>query len=311
MFDYEDLPKDLANPDAQVPALQEEQDEFWTLEEGGVELEVKVARPKSKDLVDGKAKYGILYLGGFPIKMFGGWRCTDPLVTEVVKHCQEAGLPTVRYNHRGYAKSKGWSPDETEESDPFKQNIYNCSQYRDQALMIKKMTETFCHQVVILAFSSATAGPLGRDQSAAICEVVRQQEEGKVAAYVSMNFGLRTMLMYESPDNVKGLKELVKEQGVRALFDHPAHQPAFEKLDVPALFVNGEQDWLTPKEDLEDFVKVVNTNRDAKRSPPASYVRIPGNHNFKGNESGCAAEIVNFLKKHLAIEAQSDTSMGA
>uniref|UniRef100_A0A7S4VU87 Serine aminopeptidase S33 domain-containing protein n=1 Tax=Alexandrium monilatum TaxID=311494 RepID=A0A7S4VU87_9DINO len=283
MFDFDDMPP------PQTPlgtAVGEEEEELWTLAGGAddsklpaaAEPRLGVAVAHLQPRPQGRAPLGALLVPGMPQKVYGSSRMTDPLFNAIVRRCWSLGLPTVRFDYSGCGRSAGQEPDLGSGVTVMQ---------REASAMLQRVLEHCCEKVVVIAYSAGN--------NAIIHELHRAHTtyaSGRVAAYVNLSMGTRA-------------SALVREDAAAALGSKdpdltllpPEVLEMNDELDVPSLFLVGQQDLMTPAVDI-----LAITQRKSRKSPAEMQV-LQGKHAFNRVEERPADAIKAFLLRTLAPSA--------
>jgi len=273
MFDFDDLPPP-ATPLG--TAVADEQEEEWVLDDKGAadcdegaRLGVAIARPQP--LPSAKPPLCALIVPGMPMKVFGGSRMSDPLLTAVAKRCWVLGLPTVRFDYTGCGRSVGKEPSFEDGHVVMK---------RDASRVLRRVLDAHCERVVVIAYSAGN--------SMVLHELAAANAQGKVAAYVSLSMGTRANALTSE----EAASTLTSKEADLSLL--PADDlELFDSLDVPSLFLLGGQDLITPAVDIAAI-----TQRKSRKTKAELQV-LPGKHAFPGVEDRPADAIKAFLMRAL------------
>jgi len=332
MFDFDDVPEDMGGPSKQVqdaldqavkerprperwkmhkealadpatlPAtlgteVEAEVEDYWLLEEK-CEWEAEYFKGMSKPAPvlpklgvgitsprpapkTGKVPYCVLFICGMPQEQFGNSRSMDALPTRILGKCWDIGLPTVRFDYPGCGRSSGKMPSP---DDNIPMNVCACR-------ALRKVLTDIAEQVVILAFSAGN--------SCVMQELKQVSKEGRLAAYVCLSFGTRAMAL-AGADPVKALEKL---KDPTPCPPDPELVSIYEKFDVPSLFIVGDQDSLTPRQDMEAVLQ--RMSRKPGVYPMGELQVLKGKHAFETGDDGegPAVAIKEFLLRALTLDA--------
>lgn len=255
--------------------LQKEREEMWEVGPDGIELSVRLAMP-SDSTDETKVGCCALFVGGMPQEYYGNSRMEDPLPSAIMSKCWEIGLPTVRFNYRGYGNSKG---EEIAEDD-------KATMQGNFEAILGKVLEVFSHKVAIVAFSAGNA-------AAALPAIANGGLQEKCLAYVNINMGKRSIAI-TAPDPMK-VRKMPAEEFFKLEAPHIA-----ALAPIPHLYVKGDKDWMSPEADFRYWMEL----QDKKSKPgsvPREFRTFPGKHAFEqGMEDAPAEAIKEFLARILS-----------
>jgi len=284
MFDFDELPDDLGGPNVveRLPTLRahdllpeqepKEVEELWDVPcstDGGNEkdqpcLSVRVAR---LNYLPGRAPLCVLVVPGTPAESTGGARATDRLYTDFVQMCWNIGLPTVRFDYRGFGLGVGGMLGGDLAITPL-----------DTQVVLKRVLAEHGERAVVLAHS----GGNGR-----FLQAMADIPSEKIAAYININWGIHPLGYGLVDDNFTLAKgEALHEYDVQRLLDF------LGRFDGPTLCICGKQDRLTRPEYYEN---IANSEVIARRTTRIELAVVPGGHAFEGQEEEVSKVAKRFL----------------
>lgn len=266
--------------------LAPEKEVFWPVGNEGADLSVRITMP-----ADGsKAEVCALFVGGFPMQLYGSWRSEDPLPTAVFEKCWTIGLPTVRFNWTGYGNSKG---------EPFTdQQDYIFS--HDLNGILERVTSDIADKIVVIgyAFGNTYTFPL-----------LATTFRNNVLAYIALSLGFRASALNvpfveAQGDNFESAIGLPTQDWLKKY--QPNAGRILESLtsmpDIPSLWIRGKTDWMTPMKDIEFFVDTMKkTSQPSAKTALTEIKELPGKMAFEGKQDVPAEAIKSFLLKILSL----------
>lgn len=294
MFDFDEIPEDLGGANRGMPELADsiehglpsrlfqqevsaEEELLWEVAGGRGSVGVALARHARP----GRAPLCVLVVPGTPLEGTGGARMTDPMYTELVRMCWGLGIPTVRFDYRGFGRGTG---------TPSTQAMLE-----DAAAALGRALAECGDRLVILAHSGGNTRIVR-----ALCALPPEVLRERVAAYVNVNWGIHPLGYLLADD------DLTKEGGERL---HRQDVELFGKFasrfEAPVLFVCGTEDRLTRPEYCQ---QIVDRDLHRGRSRPARLAVLPGKHAFPGEEEELARTVRLFLLQSFAGEFAGEGS---
>lgn len=211
-----------------------------------------------------KSSWGILIVGGNPSKEFGNATMHLPLLQELCKALDAAGLRRLRFDWPGSGMSGGeYNPMST------RQLIKGAIDY---------MLENLCRNLVYIGYSMGSQEGLQVITSTPAYRL-------SVKLIVSLSTGFMVWKWLSGGDYFSSESEDSEK----------AHARVHSVCEHPMLYVFGEKDKMTPEESLRGFLK---KRKDGGKNAKV-HVVPGGSHALPGRETEVAALVASWLQEEI------------
>mmetsp|Transcript_37947 Transcript_37947/g.121763 ORF Transcript_37947/g.121763 Transcript_37947/m.121763 type:complete len:333 (-) Transcript_37947:151-1149(-) len=228
-------------------------------------------------------KFGVVLVPGHPALQKSGQvepqSRDSPLLVAIADACQRRGLCTLRFDYRGVGKSKGTF------------DAVAC--VRDAVAAVQAVTGKGgpFDSVAVIAFSFGSAQSLGNVYTKGCTKFVS----------ISHGHGLGST----KPDGSRRQPAFddVGDPLVEQLYNRTNIFFTTMRITIPKLWIVGEDDPLSDKPELVDFLE----NHSPGRGELSTVVEVPGApHDLRGAEAAVATRIVDWLTDPTVDEIKFD-----